>query len=160
MSFPIVAHLRTALTLHWFGRDTARWAGRLASDSTSGPRAPHNRHRILLAILRQHEASSQGCPRRHCSWIGDCSFTVSSRLDISPRSQSLGMDSSMVLAQGPWRVVGRRRRNAQHGSGEYNQFMSLRSRCIPGVLVGDRLAQDSRDVEIRDIRDRLCRNPH
>jgi len=70
------------------------------------------------------------------------------------------MDSSMVLAQGPWRVVGRRRRNAQHGSGEYDQFMSLRSRCIPGVLVGDRLAQDSRDVEIRDIRDRLCRNPH
>src|ERR1035441_4269664 len=34
--------------------------------------------------------------------------------------------------------------------------MSLRSRCIPGVLMGDRLAQDSRDVEIRDIRDRYA----
>src|ERR1039458_8459161 len=47
MSFPILAHLQTALTLRWFGRDTARWAGRLASNSTSGPRAPHNRHRIF-----------------------------------------------------------------------------------------------------------------
>ena len=34
------------------------------------------------------------------------------------------------------------------------------SNTYPVCWWGDRLAQDSRDVEIRDIRDRLCRNPH